>query len=293
MKMPIMQRVAGDGIEIQMAIWEGSGPPVLCIHGLTANCRCWDQMASTLAPAFTLMAMDLRGRGLSGKPERGYSLDHHLRDLDGILDSLKQDRTVLMGHSLGAFIALAFAARRPERVAKLVLIDGGGSLSQAQWDRVGAAIKPSLERLGQVFPSFEAYTRHLKGTSYLQPWSEAIETYFRYEVELVAGGVRSKINPAHIAEEAQNLRRENPSGYHAQVRCPVLILRATRGILSAEDLVLPEAAVAAMLAALPQAECVSVAPSNHFSLLIQPQPERDRAVKAFLERESAAAKKWS
>jgi pimeloyl-ACP methyl ester carboxylesterase len=282
MDMPIMQRVGGDGIEIQMAIWEGGGPPVLCIHGLTANCRCWDLVASALAPAHMVMAVDLRGRGLSDKPDRGYSLSHHVQDLFGVLQNLTGDRVVLIGHSLGAFIALAFAARHPERVEKLVLVDGGGTLDQAQWDRVTRAIRPSLERLGQVFPSFDDYTRHLKQTPYLQPWSRSIETYFRYEIELAAGGIRSKINPAHIAEEAQNMRRESPSQYYPQVRCPVLILRATRGILSPDDLVLPEPAAAAMLAALPRAVCVSVAGSNHFSLLIQPQPERDRAIREFL-----------
>lgn len=291
MKMPILQRVQGDGIEIQLAIWEGSGLPVLCIHGLAANGLCWAPMASALVPDFTLMAMDLRGRGLSDKPAQGYSLDHHVRDLGGVLDSLNLDRIALMGHSLGAFIALAFAARRPERVDRLVLVDGGGTLEQAQWDRVAAAIKPSLERLGRVFPSFEAYLRPLKETPYLQPWSEAIETYFRYDVEFAAGGVRSKINPAHIAEETRNLRRETPSGYYSRVRCPVLILRATRGILCAEDLVLPKTAVAAMLAAMPQAACVSVEPSDHYSILIQPQPERDRAVKEFLKKPPAADQK--
>jgi pimeloyl-ACP methyl ester carboxylesterase len=282
MNMPIMQRARGDGVQIQIAIWEGGGKHVLCIHGLTANCRCWDLVASALAPEHTVMAVDLRGRGLSDKPDSGYSLDHHVQDLFRVLEHLGLDRVALMGHSLGAFIALAFAARHPERTEKLVLIDGGGVLDQAQWDRVALAIKPSLARLGQVFPTFEAYVRHLKQTPYLQPWTAAIEAYFRYEIELAAGGVRSKINPAHIAEEAQNMRRENPSEHYPRVRCPVLILRATQGILSQDDLVLPESVAAAMGAALPKATCVSVAQSNHFSLLIQPQPERDRALREFL-----------
>jgi pimeloyl-ACP methyl ester carboxylesterase len=282
MNMPIMQRVGGDGIQIQLAIWEGSGPPVLCIHGLTANCRCWDVAGAALVPAHTVMAVDLRGRGLSDKPEHGYSLTHHVQDIFGVLQSLSLDRVALMGHSLGAFIALAFAARHPQKTEKLVLIDGGGVLDQAQWDRVVLAIKPSLERLGQVFPSFNAYIRHLKQTPYLQPWTAAIETYFRYEIELTTGGVRSKINPAHILEETQNMLQEDPSAHYPNVRCPVLILRATEGILSPDDLVLPEPAAAAMCAAMPQASCVNVAGSNHFSLLIQPQAERDRAIRKFL-----------
>ena len=47
---PTMKRAKGDGVEIQLAIWEGKGDPVLCIHGLTANCRSWDRIASPWRP---------------------------------------------------------------------------------------------------------------------------------------------------------------------------------------------------------------------------------------------------
>ena len=58
---PIMKKVIGDGITIQLAVWEGQGNPVLCVHGLTANSRCWDVIASSLAPEHTALACDLRG----------------------------------------------------------------------------------------------------------------------------------------------------------------------------------------------------------------------------------------
>ena len=85
---PIMKKVRGDGIDIQVAIWEGRGKTILCVHGLTANCRSWDLMASSLAPRHRVIAMDLRGRGLSGAPPSGYSLDHHSRDLLALMDNL-------------------------------------------------------------------------------------------------------------------------------------------------------------------------------------------------------------
>ncbi len=60
MTEPIVKRAKGDGVEIQLAFWDGAGKTVLCIHGLTANCRCWDNVAQGLAPGHRVFAMDLR-----------------------------------------------------------------------------------------------------------------------------------------------------------------------------------------------------------------------------------------
>jgi pimeloyl-ACP methyl ester carboxylesterase len=257
---------------------------VLCVHGLTANCRCWDVIAASLAPENNILAMDLRGRGLSDKPSAGYSLQHHIQDIFCVLDDLKQERIVLMGHSLGAYISLAFAANYPERTEKIILMDGGGQLTQDQWDKVTLAIKPSLDRLGQVFPSFAAYVANMKLAPFLQPWSQALEDYFRYESEAVEGGVRSRINPANIMEEAQNIRQEAPSKYYSKVVCPVLILRATDGILSNDDLLLPESAVDRMVSEIPDALRIDIKGANHFSILFQPNETRDRVIREFLEK---------
>ena len=104
MTEPLMKQVKGDGVQINLAVWEGKGKPILCVHGITANCRCWEVLASALVPQYNLMAMDLRGRGRSDKPDTGYSLDHHIRDIDCLLDDLDINQVVIMGHSLGAFI---------------------------------------------------------------------------------------------------------------------------------------------------------------------------------------------
>ena len=284
MSDPVMRRAEGDGIQIQLAAWEGEGQPILCVHGLTANCRCWDVMASSLTPENKIIAIDLRGRGLSNKPSAGYSLQHHIKDILCVLDDLKQERIVLMGHSLGAYISMAFAANYPERTEKIILMDGGAQLTQDQCDKVTLAIKPSLDRLGQVFPSFEAYVANMKLAPFLQPWSQALEDYFQYESEAVEGGVRSRINPAHILEEAQNIRQEEPAQYYSKVTCPVLILRATDGIFSNDDLVVPESAVDRMVSEIPEALRVDIKGTNHFSILFQPNETLDKAIREFLEK---------
>ena len=285
MTEPIMKRAKGDGVEIQLALWEGEGDTVLCIHGLTANCRSWDRIASALAPDYRVLAMDLRGRGLSDKPEKGYFVEQHVLDLHHVIEGLGLERVTLMGHSLGAFVSLAFAARYPQRVKKLILVDAGGRLTQDQWDKIEMGIKPSLARLGQTFPTFEDYTKPLKQAPFLQPWTPFLDTYFRYEMEVVEGGLRSRTREDHMLEEIEHIRRFDAPARYAKIGCPTLILRAPHGILSDEDIVLTEEAVEKMLRAIPLARRLDCDGTDHYSILFGAHNKRDQAIRDFLEAE--------
>ena len=282
MTEPKMIRAKGNGIQIQLAVWEGKGIEILCIHGITANSRFWDCLASALSPPHKIFAMDLRGRGFSDKPPTGYSIEHHCKDVLALMDDLGLDRPVLMGHSLGAFISLVFAAQYPKKVNRLILVDGGGKLSEIQMAKVFTSIKPSLDRLGQIFPSFEAYLSVMKQAPYLQPWNSYMETYFHYEVEEVEGGVRCRVHPKHIEEEAQNLGKVDTVQFYKKVIAPTLILRATQGMLIEDDLVLPEDVADRMLREMSNAKRIDVVGSNHYTILFQPNAERDKAILQFL-----------
>ena len=82
---PMMKRTAGAGVELALAVWKGKGKTILCVHGISGNCRCWDHVAEALAPQYDVLAMDLRGRGLADKPASGYSISHHCRDIQALL----------------------------------------------------------------------------------------------------------------------------------------------------------------------------------------------------------------
>jgi pimeloyl-ACP methyl ester carboxylesterase len=280
---PIMKKVKGDGVEINLAVWEGTGKPILCVHGITANCRCWDVLAGALSPEYQVFAMDLRGRGASDKPAKGYALDNHMRDINSLLDDMDIDSAVIIGHSLGAFIGLAFAAEYSDRIDRLVLVDGGGDLSPEQMDKVFAGIKPALDRLGQTFPSAEDYLNKMKALPYIHPWTPATETYYRYELEEVAGGVRTNIDPAHIQEEAANIRKVNCDHFYPQLKCKVLVLRAPNGLFSRDDLLLPEEVIGKMIREIPDVRRFDVAGTNHYGIVFQPHKSRDKAIRDFLK----------
>jgi pimeloyl-ACP methyl ester carboxylesterase len=282
MREPVMITARGDGIKIRLAEWSGNGKTVLCIHGITANCRCWDVVASALSPEHRVLAMDLRGRGHSDKPPSGYSIEHHCRDIAALQEDLGLGRTVIMGHSLGAFISLAFAANYPDKVDRIILVDGGGDLSKEQTDKVFSGIKPALDRLGKVFPSSEAYMEIIRKAPYLQPWSPALETYCRYEIAELEGGVSTNIDPLHIQEESTNVRELQAASLYPKIGCRVLILRATEGLLAKDDILLPEPAVEKMEREIPKAKRVDIEGVNHYGIIFRPSPVRDEAIREFL-----------
>lgn len=284
MKEPEYLKVPGHGLSIQIVRWPADGKTVFCIHGLTANCRCWDRMASAIVPSHSVLAMDLRGRGLSDKPETGYSVEHHCRDIESAARNLGLDKIVVMGHSLGAFIAAYLAATRPGLVEKAVLVDGAGQLTGEQMEKVFAGIKMSLDRLGKVFPDYESYVEKLKTAPFFTSWSGFLDTYFSYELEEVEGGVRSRVYPEGIQEEAANLSKINIGDYYGRIACPVLILRATEGMMSSDDLLLPEDVAARMEKEIKSAARVDIPGSNHYSILFGDFQQRDRAVMDFLDK---------
>lgn len=278
-----MIKTKRDGLQIQTAIWDGDPKPILCIHGLTANCRCWDLLASVLAPRHQVIALDLRGRGHSESPSSGYSIEHHVGDILTLMDDYHLECPVVMGHSLGAFISLALAAIHPQRVDRIVLLDGGGELSDEQRAKVFSGIKPSLDRLGKVFPDFGAYVSSQKQLPFFQPWNSFLESYSRHDIQEGGGGIISRVKPEHIQEEILNFRKFIPSRFYSQIDSPLLILRATRGMLGEDDLVLPEDVVDRMVREIPQARRVDLEETNHYSILFQPNMNRDQAILQFVE----------
>ena len=154
---------------------------------LTANARCFDGLIQAgLSPRFRVLALDLRGRGLSDKPATGYAMADHAADVIGLLDSLGINQTVMCGHSFGGMLTFYLAANYPERVAKLVALDASSGLINKN---SRALIKPSLDRLGKTVPSWELYVKVMKSAPFFYEWWDpTIESYFRADAEIREDG---------------------------------------------------------------------------------------------------------
>src|ERR687891_1089718 len=119
-------RLAGgplDGLALHY-VQEGRGPVVVLVHGLGGFAASWRPTIEALAGQVTLLAPDLPGFGRSAKPSIRYGLDFFAEALDAFLEALGVRPLALIGHSLGAGVALAWALRRPGRVDRLALLGG-------------------------------------------------------------------------------------------------------------------------------------------------------------------------
>lgn len=121
--------------------WEGPPPTVLFHHGVGACGAVWDGWTPALADRFRLVRFDLRGHGASPLPPGfEWSLDSTVDDLGAVADAAGADRFHLVGESLGGTVALAYAARRPERVLSLTVSNGthlGGAIENLEpWERL-------------------------------------------------------------------------------------------------------------------------------------------------------------
>jgi pimeloyl-ACP methyl ester carboxylesterase len=144
--------VVVDGLRLHGRRWDdlGQGRPALMLHGLASNARIWERTAPALAGGgLAPIAIDLRGHGLSDKPDSGYDLATVAGDLRAVLHDLDLQAPILVGHSWGAGLALHLAASDLDvRIAPaaLILIDGGISqlddLPGATWERVSELLAP-------------------------------------------------------------------------------------------------------------------------------------------------------
>lgn len=99
----------------------------VALHGFALNCHSFDEVAPALSDRLRWYAMDQRGHGLSDRAaELGdYSRDHMAEDIRGFIDARGLDRPVVLGHSMGGMNAMTFAAKHPDLLRALVLIDVG------------------------------------------------------------------------------------------------------------------------------------------------------------------------
>ncbi len=115
-------------LKLHYAVWGDEGkPPLMLIHGGRDHCRNWDRVALALNDRYTIYAPDLRGHGDSGWALGSmYSLPEFVLDVATLVAELGEDPITIIGHSLGGAIALQYAGTFPDRVRKVVAVEGLG-----------------------------------------------------------------------------------------------------------------------------------------------------------------------
>jgi pimeloyl-ACP methyl ester carboxylesterase len=249
--------------------WEpdrpADGPLVLCIPGLSSNLTSFNLLGPALAArGRRAVALDLRGRGHSQvTPVGTYGWDAHARDVLDAARALGAERFDLVGHSMGAYIGMIAAAGDPERIRRLVLIDGAGRTEPSTVE----PITSNLGRLDRWHDSEEEYLALARDGGLAAPWSEAWEDFFRYELETGEdGAVRARTNLPAVMEDISYGGGVDQRELWPRLRAPTLLLRATQPLGDSGGFVVPAADAEGFAATVEDARVIEVE-ANHFGVL--------------------------
>lgn len=272
-----------NGISLHYLDHPGEEPAIIIMHGLSANAHFFDGLAASSLPN-RLLAVDLRGRGQSDKPETGYGMAEHAADILGLMDNLGLEKVVLAGHSYGGLLTCYLAANFPERFTRCIVMDSG-----FMHPSVKEIIKPSLDRLTQRIPSWEAYRDGVKGAAYWQGyWDTAVENYYRADVQTNNdGSVQARSTPENIAEAVDKGLDEPWAEIFARVQQPTIMLHApgAYGAPGSPPVVPPEKAQETV-DALPNCRYRAV-PGNHMTMLFGDNAETlAQEIVTFLQEET-------
>lgn len=278
MVLPVQERaeslaVPVPGGDLHVLRW-GTGTPVLGLHGITASAVGLSPVAANLDDGFSLVAPDLRGRGRSAGLPGPYGMAAHADDCAAVLRAVTDEPAVVIGESMGAYVAVHLAHRHPELVSRLVLVDGGlpAHLPQAAGspDALEAILGPVVGRLRQTYPSREDYLAPWRAHPSLAGyWSPHVEAYLDYEMQPCEGGFRSVTSEAAVREDfAQNLQASQDLETALRgLTCPVTLLRAERNIMNQLPPILPDEVVDRWRADIPQLVDEVVPDSNHYTIM--------------------------
>lgn len=262
---PQDKKVNANGLSLRYLGWGTAGKPVvLLLHGIRGHAHSWDDVSAALCQDFHVLALDQRGRGDSDwAPGGDYSLEAFVADLAGFCDAVGLASFVLFGHSMGGRNSIAFAARYPEKVEKLVIVDVGPVVEPEG----GARVARQLGEQPEEFDSFEAVVTYRSQQDRFAS-DTVIRRHLRYESKELPNGkfgwrydlaIREQFRQGTMAP-AVDLWPDV-----AQITCPTLLVRGPHtDILSLET-------AQQMIETLAHGQLVEVPQSGH--MVFEDNPE--------------------
>jgi lipase len=276
------------GGNLRVARWGTDGPVVLGIHGITASHMEWPFVGRDLRDDVQFVAPDLRGRGGSRDLPGPYGMKVHAEDCVAVLDHLGVDRAVVAGHSMGAFVAAIMAMHYPERVSSLILIDGGVPLAEIPPDAdieqiLNVMLGPSIQRCSMTFESvdqcFEFWQQHpaIKDDG---AWNDAFAAYVSYDLMGEPPELRTKVVlDAVLGDGRDTLTDQDLPIALEKVASPVLLMRASRGILNEPTGLYSDDMVAQWQQRVPGLRDDLLEDINHFTLVTSERGGRHVAIR--------------
>ncbi len=225
----ISEYVISNGVKIHYYRTGGNKPPLVLAHGITDDGMCWYPVTEVLANDFDVVMVDARGHGKSDAPEDGYTLQNLGAELASVVQALKLDKPILLGHSMGAITALVAAGLYPSMPRAILLED-----PPPFWMNVAGASRDESFKIG-----FTTWVNSIKRKTRGELLSECREQNPAWSEAEIEPWINSKhrVSPKviELIDPPDMISIDLPSLFK-KITCPTLFISAetSRGAASAE-----------------------------------------------------------
>ena len=254
---------------------ETTAKSTLAIHGITSNHLAWQHFAAhAVNSGYVVYAPDLRGRAASNKLPAPFGMKAHAADMHAVIEQLQLTKPFVIGHSMGGFVAIALNHFYPDLIGKLVLIDGGLPLALPAGMTVEQVLPlvlgPALARLAMNFESTDAYVDYWRAhPAFADGITPEMENYIRHDLVGVAPELMPSTNPDCVNEDSVDLWSSDLiNNALIELNQDVVMLRAVRGLQNEPTGLYPELLLADLAAKYPKVEIITLADTNHYSILM-------------------------
>ena len=215
-----IQRVEVESnISLEVLDWGGSGRAVVLLAGGGNTAHVFDDFAPPLARRYHVYGVTRRGYGVSTKPTIGYSVDRLADDVVNVIDALKIERPVVVGHSVAGDELSSMGSRHSERISGLVYLDAAYDRADPAWNAINSKL-PQTAPTPADRESVQAFQRWMtRGLRFTLPLSEI---YNEFELTADERIGRSRIPPAVSREILAGMKKPD----YSRVRVPALALYA-------------------------------------------------------------------
>ena len=262
-----------EGGQLGALRWTGivGAPTVVAIHGITANAWSWDPLAHHMSGGANLLAIDLRGRGRSFEMPGPFGIRQHADDVAAVIKQIGGP-VVLVGHSMGAYVALMVTARHPTTVKDVVLVDGGTPLPVPEGADIDEALDttlgPALARLGKVWSDRTSYygmwSNH---PAFAEGISIDLERNLLEDLIEADDGFRTAVNVDAVRHDGRELLADEDVRTLLHRRTArTAIVRAPNGLLGAPPPLISDE----VIRQFPNHRWIHAADTNHYTVVMGP-----------------------
>jgi pimeloyl-ACP methyl ester carboxylesterase len=240
---------SADGVHIEYHVYGTGEPAVILVHGWACDGNYWKEQLAPLKAKYTVVTVDLAGHGASGRNRADWSMGNFGEDVAAVARQIRNSRIVLVGHSMGAPVALEATPRIGDRVIGIIALDSLKTIGQppASEQQIQARLKPFRD-------DFIAHTREFVTGSFFTPDANpAFVQKVAYDMSL---------EPADVAVAAmESLSRMDYAKVLPDIHVPVVAINSDRS---------PPVDAARIGKSLPGFRAITVEHTGHFLMMEAP-----------------------